>query len=107
MVVQAMQEFAGFAQEVRNLLLAGRGIEIGPWLNRNFDLRRRLYRLSEDNIEMVERARSVGASAKFAGSGGAIVGTFENDAMFERLIDVYQGTNTVVLKPAILATAPI
>lgn len=106
-VVQAMQDFAGFAQEVRDLLLAGRGNEIGPWLNRNFDLRRTLYRLSDDNVEMVERARSVGASAKFAGSGGAIVGTYDNDAMFERLNEVYQGTDTVVIKPAILAAAPI
>lgn len=98
-VVDAMKQFAGFAQEVRDLLLAGRGREIGPILNKNFDLRRTLFRLSADNIDLVERARSVGASAKFAGSGGAIVGTYEDDAMFERLLRVYEGTGTAVLKP--------
>ena len=34
---------------------------------------------------MVEVARRCGASAKFAGSGGAIVGTYQDEAMLERL----------------------
>ncbi|NUM53137.1 MAG: GHMP kinase [Candidatus Hydrogenedentes bacterium] len=98
-VVDAMKQFAEFAQEVRDLLLAGRGGEIGPILNKNFDLRRTLYRISDDNIDLVERARSVGASAKFAGSGGAIVGTYEDEAMFQNLLRVYEGTGTAVIKP--------
>ncbi len=96
-----MREFASYAQEVRELLLANRGHEIGPIVNKNFDLRRSLYRLSDDNIDLVERARSVGASAKFAGSGGAIVGTYDDEDMFQRLVDVYQDTDTAVLKPQI------
>ena len=31
---------------------------------------------------MVETARRCGASAKFAGSGGAILGTYDGEAMF-------------------------
>ena len=100
-VVDAMREFASYAQAVYDLLLAGRGSEIGPWLNRNFDLRRTLFRISADNIDLVERARSVGASAKFAGSGGAIVGVYEDEAMYQRLIEIYDGTGTAVLKPQI------
>lgn len=34
---------------------------------------------------MVETARRCGASAKFAGSGGAIIGTYRGPAMFEEL----------------------
>ena len=34
---------------------------------------------------MVEAARDIGASAKFTGSGGAIVGTYEDEAMFQKL----------------------
>ena len=34
---------------------------------------------------MVMTARKCGASAKFAGSGGAIVGTYEDEAQLERL----------------------
>jgi len=100
-VVDAMRQFASFAQEVYDLLIAGRGSEIGPILNKNFDLRRTLFRLSDDNIDLVERARSVGASGKFAGSGGAIVGTYEDEAMFQRLLQAYEGTDTAVIKPTI------
>lgn len=98
-VIEAMQQFAAYAQEVRDLLVAGRGAEIGPIMNENFDLRRTLFRLSADNIDLVERARSVGASAKFAGSGGAVVGTYEDDAMYQNLLRAYEGTGTAVIKP--------
>lgn len=101
-VVQAMKDFAGYAAEVRSLLLAGRGGEIGPWLDKNFNRRRTLFTLDPRNIEMVERARSAGASAKFAGSGGAIIGTYTDEAMFERLTEAFAGTTTEVVKPQIL-----
>ena len=47
---------------------------------RNFDGRRALFgtpALGKDNIRMVEIAREVGASAKFPGSGGAVVGVVD------------------------------
>jgi len=100
-VVQAMKYFASYAEEVRTLLVAGRGPEIGPWLDRNFDRRRSIYNIDPANVEMVMRARSVGATAKFAGSGGAIVGTYEDEAMYRRLLDVYAGTDTAVLRPRV------
>ena len=100
-VVDAMQEWAGLAQQVRDLLVAGRGSEIGPLLDANFDLRKRLYRLSEGNLRMVETARSVGATAKFTGSGGAIVGTFEDEAMFRNLITSLEPLGLRVIQPQI------
>lgn len=102
-VVDAMGDFAHYAQEVRDLLVAGRGSEIGPLVDKNFDRRRSLYPLSEGDIEMVERARSVGASGKFCGSGGAIVGTYEDDNAYARLENVFHGAGTVVFKPTIAA----
>lgn len=51
----------------------------------HFDLRDKIFNVAELNRNMVMTARSVGASAKFAGSGGAIVGTYEDEAQFERL----------------------
>lgn len=101
-VLDAMQQWAGYAQQVRDLLLAGRGTEIAPILDANFDLRRRLYRMSEGNIRMVELARSVGASAKFTGSGGAIVGTCEDEAMFSRLRAKLEPLGMRVLRPDIV-----
>ena len=101
-IVSAMYQWANLAQRVRDMLLAGRGQEIGPLLNENFDLRRRLYKLSQGNIAMVEAARDCGASAKFTGSGGAIVGTYEDEAMFEKLKAALEPMQVMVIKPQIV-----
>lgn len=100
-IVSAMYHWAGLAQRVRDMLVQGRGPEIGPLLNENFDLRRRLYKLSQGNIDMVEAARACGASAKFTGSGGAIVGTYEDEAMFQRLKTTLAPMSVIVIKPRI------
>ncbi len=100
-IVSAMYHWAGLAEKVKDLLLSGRGRDIGPLLNENFDLRRRLYKIGKGNIDMVEAARDVGASAKFTGSGGAIVGTYEDEAMFEKLVSTLEPMGVAVIKPQI------
>jgi glucuronokinase len=102
-VVSAMYQWANLAERVKELILVGRGNEIGPLLNENFDIRRRLYKISQGNIEMVETAREIGASAKFTGSGGAIVGTYESEAMFDRLTEAFRDRDIEVIKPQITA----
>ena len=104
-VVDAMKYWAELAAGVRELLLEGRGREIGPLLDRNFDKRCEIYRISEGNLRMVRVARSVGASAKFTGSGGAIVGTYEDEAMFHRLEQELGGIGVRVVRPQILEVA--
>ncbi|HEO72411.1 MAG TPA: GHMP kinase [Candidatus Hydrogenedentes bacterium] len=101
-VVQAMVDFASYAEAVRDLLTQGRGGEIGPWLDKNFDRRRSISNLDPKNIDMIERARSAGACCKFTGSGGAIVGTYEDEAMFQRIEQVFMGTRAEVVKPVIV-----
>ena len=71
-------------------------------INANFDLRRSLIPITKGNIEMVEAARSAGASAKFTGSGGAIIGTYEDETMFERLKLTLNKKNIEVIKPEIV-----
>ena len=100
-IVEAMREWAALAQETRDLMVAGKPERIGPLLDRNFDLRRSIYRISEGNIAMVEAARSVGASAKFTGSGGAIVGTYEGEEMFDALREKLAPLGVDVIKPQI------
>lgn len=100
-VVEAMRQWADLAQQTRDLLVSGRGGEIGPLLDANFDLRRQLYQISEGNLRMVETARSVGATAKFTGSGGAIVGTYDGEAMYERLVSALSPLGMTVFKPRI------
>lgn len=100
-VIQAMEDVAAYAQEVRDLIVAGRGNEIGPLMDQNFDRRCSIYAISEANIAMVQRARSVGAHCKFTGSGGAVVGTYEDEAMYGRLQEAFANTGAEILKPRV------
>ncbi len=103
-VVQAMKDFASYTQEARDLIATDRGGEIGPLLDKNFDRRRDLYTLDPRNIDMVDRARSVGAHAKFSGSGGAIVGVYKDESMYNALLEKMDEGNIALFKPTILAT---
>ena len=101
-VLAAMRFWAGLTDQVRDCLLSRQPGKIGPLLNANFDMRRKIYRISPGNIAMVEAARSVGASAKFTGSGGAIVGTYEDEAMYQRLVATLETLQIEVLKPELV-----
>lgn len=84
-VVDAMTRFAQMTIEAREAILAGDTNRLGQLIDANFDLRRSICRLSAKQVKMVERARALGATAKFAGSGGAIIGTYPDEATFDRL----------------------
>lgn len=101
-VVGAMKQWADLAEQTRSLLLEGRGREIGPLLDRNFDLRCQIYQIAESNRDVVRAAREVGASCKFTGSGGAFVGTFEDEDMFRDLRRTLEPLGLHVIKPAII-----
>jgi len=93
-VVKAMNNIANLADE--GLALAtSRPYSSAPsptsvahaWaelFTRNFNSRRALFgdpSLGKDNIRMIEIARECGASAKFPGSGGAVVGIVDVEGM--------------------------
>ncbi len=101
-VIEAMEFWADLARQARDLLKAKRGDQIGELLDANFDRRRQLYQLSEGNVEMVETARAAGATAKFTGSGGAIVGSYPDEATFQRLVEMLTPLGLKVFKPRIL-----
>ena len=100
-VVSAMDFWAELAQKARDLLKEKRAQDIGPLLNANFDRRRQVYNMSEGNIRMVETARATGATAKFTGSGGAIVGTYPDEATYEQLVQCLTPLGMKVIKPII------
>lgn len=101
-VVNAMKEFAELARKTRDLLVAGRGREIKALMNRNFDLRSSICAISKENVKMIKTARAVGASSKFAGSGGAIIGTYDDDRMYKRLKEKLEKIGCVVFKPKVV-----
>ena len=55
--------------------------------------------ISKSNIEMIETARACGASAKFAGSGGSVIGFYRDNEMLTRLILEMKKINARVIKP--------
>ena len=112
-VLAAMSEFADIAQQGRDLL-ANRTIEqseqsinskLAALINANFDLRDKIFNVAEENRRMVMTARQCGASAKFAGSGGAIVGTYADESQFKRLKADLAEIGTEVLIPTVATTA--
>lgn len=84
-VIQAMTHFAGLAAQGRDALLAGDAEALAALMNENFDTRRSIYQLPPWQIDQIEIARRCGASAKFAGSGGAILGTYRDEPMFDNV----------------------
>lgn len=100
-VMTAMHDFASYAQAVRDLLVAGKGREAGEWLDKNFERRCSIFKVDARNKKMVDTARAVGAHAKLTGSGGAIIGIYEDEAMYERLVKTMAGIGALVIKPQI------
>lgn len=100
-IVAAMSEFADLAQQGRDALVAGKQGRFAELMDANFDLRDRIFNVSEVNREMVMVARSVGCSAKFAGSGGAIVGTYEDKGQYESLVGAMAAVGCTTIKPEV------
>jgi len=87
-VIEAMQQFARYAEEAVEVLEARDLERLCALMDANFDLRRRIYGdevIGAENLEMVGIARSFGLPAKFTGSGGAIAGVLRDE---ERLAEV-------------------
>jgi glucuronokinase len=70
-------------------------------MDENFDLRSQIMKISVSNREMVLTARACGASAKFAGSGGSIIGMYEDEEMYARLDSELGRIGAKVIKPII------
>ncbi|MDB4700184.1 GHMP kinase [Akkermansiaceae bacterium] len=101
-VIEAMTRWADIAEEVRACLRSSETRPIGHLLNANFDLRKSVCNIHPDNVAMIDAARSVGASSKFTGSGGAIIGQYSDEPMFEALVNTLQSLGITVLKPDII-----
>jgi len=101
-VVAAMQKFARLAAEAKTALLCGDAGRLSRLMDENFDTRRSICPLQPAHVRMVETARRAGASAKFAGSGGAIIGVYQDEAMYLRLKKDLEAIGCRVLKPVIV-----
>ncbi len=97
-----MKQWAGYTEDFKDALKTRDYKKMHNLIDANFDLRQSLIPVSKGNVEMVEAARSVGASAKFTGSGGAIIGTYTDEKMFEKLEKALEEKEIEVIKPNIV-----
>ena len=101
-VIDAMSRWAAIAKEGRDALLARNYKTLHSLIDENYDLRTTIYKVAAGNSEMIVTARRTGASANFAGSGGAIVGTFADEQMYARLRSLMEPLGVAVTKPVIV-----
>jgi glucuronokinase len=78
--VAAMKELAEIARAARAALVAGDHERLARTADESFDVRRRLLALDPRHVELVERARALGAGANYTGSGGAVVAVCRDQA---------------------------
>lgn len=100
-VVNAMRHFAWIAEQGRAALMAQDEQKLAALINENFDTRCSIYNLPHWQTQMVEVARQCGASAKFAGSGGAIIGTYSGIEMFNVLRSALASIGARTIKPQV------
>jgi glucuronokinase len=101
-VVEAMQRFAQLAEDARSALQNKEYHWLGRLMDENFDLRASIYNLSSRNIELVQTARRLGCSSKFAGSGGAVVGILSDESVFPKLEEAYRKIGANVIRPEVV-----
>lgn len=98
-VVDAMRRCADLAKEGRACILAKNYRRLGRLIDENFDARASIYNLDPRNVQMVKLARELGAPAHYAGSGGSILGIYEDEGMLERLRSAFSSMNCNLIVP--------
>ena len=97
-VLDVMKQKAALVEEAEAQLLTGNKQALGPIISRDFDLRSSVYTISPDNMKLIEIARSLGAHAKQTGSGGAAIGSYEDETHYRSLENAYSQNGFTVIK---------
>jgi glucuronokinase len=100
-VIEAMHKLAGLVPQAREALQQRDAERLASLMDRNFDLRRSICQIPAGQLEMIQGARQAGASAKFAGSGGAIIGTYSDEAVYGRLVTAMEAIGCRLIRPKI------
>ena len=101
-VIETLNEMAQLAEQGKAALLSGDTMRLNELIDRNFDLRCTIMNVSEENKILVRTARRCGASAKFTGSGGSIIGVYKDDEVLNKLVISLKKINARVIKPYIV-----
>jgi glucuronokinase len=102
-VMSTLVEMADLAETARTRIEQADLDGASALVDANFDLRRRLGPLEPAHVAMVETARTAGASANYAGSGGAICGFVRGARERARLTEALSAIGCTVVQPTIQA----
>jgi glucuronokinase len=100
-VLETLGRIAEKAELGKEALLKKDFAAMKQLMDENFDLRSQIMKISAGNREMIQTARACGASAKFAGSGGSIIGIYDDEEMYARLESELTRIEAKVIKPII------
>ena len=84
-VLDTMRRLAELTIEGRAALIARDPVRLATLIDQNFELRQSICLIAAPHLQMIEVARACGASAHFAGSGGAILGSYRDETVYARL----------------------
>ena len=68
-------------------------------VSRNFEMRSRIFQISDRDLQMVAIARQLDAAAKLTGSGGAVIGVPARAADLETLATAYEEAGFKMIRP--------
>lgn len=100
-VLDTLKSLADIASTGKKALLENDVDRLFALMNENFELRSKIMRISPQNRELIATGRACGASAKFAGSGGSVIGIYRGEGTYARLVEEFGKINTEVIKPVI------
>jgi len=100
-VVNAMQQLIELTDQSLLALENKQHDVFSELMDQNFDIRQSISTLNSYHIKMIETARACGVSAKYAGSGGAIVGVCADEDRYRDLQRCLGEIGCQVVRPLI------
>lgn len=101
-VLEAMESWKNLTVSFREALEKDDFDTMNECININFDIRNKLVNLHPEQVELVMLARQSGASSKFCGSGGAIIGMYKDEETLKRLRSDLAKAEVNILLPNIV-----
>ena len=101
-VVDAMRELAELTDHTILAMKNNDHALVSECMDRNFDIRHSISTLNSHHLQMIQIARECGVSAKYAGSGGAIVGVCSDYSILEELKQRLGVIGCEVCRPVII-----
>ena len=105
-VRSVMQQLAANAEAGHAALLARDQATFAACIDRNFDLRARVFPIAAADHALIELGRSLGAAAKFPGSGGAVLFACRDAAHRERVDAACRAHGHSTLAPTVQPPTP-